>query len=208
MIGARSLFAAACLALAGCALLGKDTPVVPRYFSLQAVDFAKPAAPPATNLRLRLGRIEGLSHLREPMVVRTSPQELTFLEEQRWTERPEVYLREGLAYALFDERGLVPVVSGRALTLDVELLAFEEIDRPALPGDAPSAGEHVVWMQVMYTLRDDRLGLLHGTQSFERAARPREVIDAYNQVLHEGVEWLAAKVVSKLGAAEAGAPAE
>src|SRR5204862_966662 len=50
--------------LAGCALLGKSEPVVPRYFTPEYEGSA--AAPaPRGDLQLRLGRIEASSHLSE-----------------------------------------------------------------------------------------------------------------------------------------------
>ena len=109
-----------------------------------------------TARELRLGRIESWSHLRERMVVRRSAQELIYQDGRRWTERPDVYLRRALSLALFERRGLAEVRLGRAITLEVELTAFEEVQHP------PEAEERVR-LQAFYSLHDERLGLLQDT---------------------------------------------
>jgi cholesterol transport system auxiliary component len=191
---------AASLALSGCALLGKSDPLVHRYFTPE-YDGGAPAASAHPELQLRLGRIEGWSHLRERMAGRSSAQELFFYEDRRWTERPEIYLRRALARTLFEERGLVEVLSGRAVTLEVELIAFEELEP-----------QREARMQVRLMLRDDRLALLDETITLQRpvgasgdADEARAVVDALSQVLRAGVTQMADRVVAKL--AEQGARA-
>ncbi len=182
-------------ALPGCALLWKSDPVVSRYFTLE--DDGDPAAVRApAGLRLRLGRVEGWSHLRERMVARDAARELSYAEDRRWTERPEIFLRRALARTLFEERGLVEALSGRAVTLDVELIAFEEIEQP-----------HRVRMQVGLVLRDDRTGLLQETITVERpvahgegADRAPAVVEAFSQALRAGVARIADRVVERLEA--------
>jgi cholesterol transport system auxiliary component len=181
------------IALAGCALLGKNEPVVPRYFTPE-YDGDAAAAPVRPGLRLRLGRVEGWSHLRERMVARNSAREVFYSENRRWTERPEVYLRRALARTLFEERGVVEALSGRAVTLEVELIAFEEIEQP-----------HQARMQARLVLRDDRIALLEETITVqqpvaksEEADQPRAVADALSRALHAGVTRIADQVVAKL----------
>jgi len=181
------------LALSGCALLGKGEPLVPRHFS-PALE-ADPAAPRARpGLQLRLGRVEGWSHLREPMVVRDAGGELTLAEGRLWTERPEVYLRRALARALFEDRGVVEVVSGRAATLEVELTAFEEVLEP-----------HLARLEARLSLRDDRLGLLEETFTVEQpvarapgADRLHPVVEAFSVALRTAVARMADRVVARL----------
>lgn len=133
------------LALPACALLGKSEPRVPHYFTPEYQgEVASPATTPGP--RLRLGRVEAWSHLRERLVRRGAARELFYAEDRRWTERPEVYLREALARTLFEERGLVEVLSGPALTLDVELSAFEALEVP-----------QVVRLAATLRLRDERV---------------------------------------------------
>ena len=128
--------------LSGCALLGKNDPIVPHYFTPE-LDGDAPRAPVRSDLQLRLGRVEGWSHLRERMAERRSTRELVYREDRRWTERPEVYLRRALSRTLFEERGVVESLAGRGFSLDVELIAFEEIEQP-----------HLARMQALLVLRD------------------------------------------------------
>ncbi|MBI5068216.1 MAG: membrane integrity-associated transporter subunit PqiC [Deltaproteobacteria bacterium] len=178
---------------AGCALLGQGDPVVPRYF---APDFAAgpPASPPRPDLQLRLGRVEGGSHLRERLAVRGPGREFVFSDDLRWTERPEVYLRRALARALFEERGLVQAVSGRAITLEVELLAFEEVEEP-----------HRGRLEARLVLRNDRVSLLEETIAVEHPIEKSTgadpvpaVIEALSEALRAGVARIADRVVARL----------
>ena len=181
------------VALSACALLGKNEPVVPRYFTPE-YDGDAPGTPARSDLQLRLGRVEGWSHVRERMVARNSAREVFYYEDRQWTERPEIYLRRALSRTLFEERGVVASLSGRTVTLDVDLIAFEEIEQP-----------HVARMQALLVLRDDRMGLLEETitveqpvANTEQADQPRAVVDALSQALHAGVTRIADRVVAKL----------
>jgi cholesterol transport system auxiliary component len=181
------------VALSGCALLGKNDPLVPRYFTPEFEGDA-PRALGRSDLQLRLGRVEGWSHVRERMAARNSARELFYYEDRRWTERPEIYLRRALSRTLFEERGVVASLSGRAVTLDVELIAFEEIEQP-----------HKARMQALLVLRDDRIGLLEETITVEQpvakteqADQARAVVDALSQALQAGVIRIADRVVAKL----------
>jgi cholesterol transport system auxiliary component len=181
------------VALSGCALLGKNDPLVPRYFTPEFEGDA-PRALVRSDLQLRLGRVEGWSHVRERMAARNSARELFYYEDRRWTERPEIYLRRALSRTLFEERGVVASLSGRAVTLDVELIAFEEIEQP-----------HKARMQALLVLRDDRIGLLEETITVEQpvakteqADQARAVVDALSQALQAGVIRIADRVVAKL----------
>ncbi len=117
-----------------------------------------------------------------------------YYEDRRWTERPEIYLRRALSRTLFEERGVIASLSGRAVTLDVELIAFEEIEQP-----------HKARMQALLVLRDDRMGLLEETITVdqpvaktEQADQARAVVDALSQALQTGVTRIADRVVAKL----------
>ncbi len=180
-------------ALPGCALFGKNEPVVSRYFTPE-YDGAPRAATTPAGPPLRLGAVEGWSHLRERMVTRSAARELGYAEGRRWTERPEVYLRRALARTLFEERGVVEALSGRAVTLEVELIAFEELERP-----------HRVRLQAGLVLRDHLAGLLRETVTVEEpvpggdAGDPMPaVVEAYARVLRAGVTQIADRVVARL----------
>jgi ABC-type uncharacterized transport system auxiliary subunit len=181
------------VAFSGCALLGKNEPQVPRYFTPEYDGHALPL-PLRSDLQLRLGRVEGWSHVRERMAVRNSAREIFYYEDLRWTERPEIYLRRALSRALFEERGVVESQSGRSVTLDVELIAFEEMEQ-----------SHTARMQTVLVLRDDRIGLLEETITVEEpvaktkdADQARAMVDALSQALHSGVTRIADRVVGKL----------
>jgi hypothetical protein len=187
------LFLAGALALSGCALLGKNDPHVPRYFTPE-YESDGPAPRVRPDLQVRLGRVEGWSHLGERMASRHSARELLYDDDRRWIERPEIYLRRALSRALFEERGVIESLSGRAITVDVELIAFEEIVEP-----------HQARMQALLIVTDDRLGLLAETITvlqpvvkMDGADPTPAVVDAFSQALHAAVTRIADRVVEKL----------
>lgn len=154
--------------VAGCALTSRSAPLEVRYFSpITASERAgSPAlhastAPPRGDLpRIRIGSITPSDHLRVDIARRTSPYELEIYDSRRWTEPPAAYVRRSLSRALFDERPLAQAVSGRAITLEVELLAFEEIAGPVPAGR----------VQLGYRLDDERSVLASGVITVERPA--------------------------------------
>ena len=188
--------------LCGCALLGKNAPVVPRYFT---AEYERDPAPPPNHrgLRLRLGRVEAGTHLRERMAGRRSARELYFYEERRWSELPEVYLRRALASALYEERGLGETESLHALTLEVELLAFEEIDKP-----------HEARLQALLVLREGDRTVAQETLTVEQpiaAGAPdeaRAVAEALSLSLQRGVKRIADRVLQQLVPDGAPAPVQ
>ena len=133
---------AALAAWSGCALTSKSTPEPIYWFSPETVHPRLTSAAPPSPTReagaplLRLGRVTGADHLRERIVYRDEGHVVGFYEDLRWTERPEVYVRLEIARALFEDRGFDRALSGLAPTLDVELLAFDEIK---LTGCTPRA---------------------------------------------------------------------
>ncbi len=150
--------------LVGCALLSKQEPLAPRFFTPEDRAPAQPATAgtmPGESRALRLGSVTGGSQLRERIMFRNSTRELAYYDDLRWTERPEVYLRRALAAALFADRGFQRVVSGSGPTLDVELVAFEEIRTPHQAGR----------VQVIMTLDDDSVGLSQQTITVEQEVR-------------------------------------
>jgi|CXWL01.1.fsa_nt_gi hypothetical protein len=196
----RAWVAVICAVLSGCALLGKSDPHVPRYFTPEYE--GSTGSPPAKlAVKLHLGQVAAWSHLRERMVARNAGPEVIFSEELRWTEPPEVYLRRALARALFVERGVVQVMSGQVATLDVELIAFEQLEAPPR-----------VRLQALIVLHDERIGLLEETVTVERPVTLASEVDAQLAVvnalslaLREGVGQISDKVLAKLLVAEAAA---
>jgi cholesterol transport system auxiliary component len=125
------------------------------------------------------------------MVTRNAAREFSYAEDRRWTERPEVYLRRALARTLFEERGVVEALSGRAMTLEVELIAFEEVEQP-----------HQARLQALLVLRDDHHNLLQETitveQPVQAGAGPQAAVDAFSQALRVGVTRIADHVITRL----------
>jgi cholesterol transport system auxiliary component len=179
--------------VAGCALLGKSEPSAPRYYTPEYEGDA-PASRIRSDLQLRLGRVQGWSHVRERMALRSSARELSYSEDRHWTERPEIFLRRALSRTLFEERGLTASLSSRAVTLEVELIAFEEVEQP-----------HVARVQALLVLRDDRLGLIEETITVEQPVaavgqtdQARAAVDALSHALHAVVTRIADRVVDRL----------
>jgi cholesterol transport system auxiliary component len=120
----------------GCALTSKAEVVQIRYFSPEQVKprltgagaSSAPAAPaPNDALEVRLGRVSSGPNLRERIAFRDAAYELGYYEAWRWTERPETFVRRELGRTLFEEHGLHRVFGGAAPTLDVEVIAFDDL---------------------------------------------------------------------------------
>jgi cholesterol transport system auxiliary component len=173
LAGVAALFAA------GCALTSKSDPAVPRYFSPERASDLAPSkvSAPASSVELRLGRVGHASHLEERVVYRDSEYELGYYQERHWTESPEQYLKRRLARVLFEDRGLHQVVGGAAATLEMELLAFEEIRSP----------RRLARVQVLVRLQDQRAVRWEETLTVEEPVAPSAADDAGAMVAALGV---------------------
>jgi cholesterol transport system auxiliary component len=124
-------------ATSACALTSKAAIVDVRYFSPERVELrtkkseeprlAPSVTAPDGPLQLRLGRVSSGPNLRERIAYRDSAYELGYYEDLRWTERPETYVRRELGRSLFEVHGIHRVLSGAGPTLDVEVIAFDEL---------------------------------------------------------------------------------
>jgi cholesterol transport system auxiliary component len=190
--------ALACSALApACALLSKSEPNVPRYFSPEtaaAAAAAPPAPAPASGLELRLGIVKADGYIKDKIVHRDSAFEVGYYEERLWTDKPEAYVRRVLARDLFDRRGVREVVSGVGTTLDVDVVAFEEVMAP----------QHVGRIELTYVLYDDRVVRLSRSITVERpiaAAKGDAAAGAAVQAMAEAL-WAAVDGVADATVAE------
>lgn len=177
----------------GCALASRSTPVEIRYFSPIPAASTKQTSPPlhASTApeprdlpRVRIGSVTPSDHLREDIARRTSPFELELYSTRRWTEAPETYVQRALSEALFDDRELAEAVSGAAVTLDVDVLAFEEVV-------APRSGGRV---ELKYRLVDERSVLASGVITVERPASGPgfvPIVAAIGNALDEATSQLA-----------------
>jgi cholesterol transport system auxiliary component len=184
----------------GCALLTKSEPVVPRYFSPESVEPAGPRAT-ATGLELRLGRVNSDAYIKDRLVHRDSDFEIGYYDDRVWTDKPEAYVRRALARALFDERGLTQQLSGVGATLDVDIVAFEEVRAPV----------HLARVKLVYVVYDDRVVRLSSSLVVERPIPPSKGDAAANEAVHAislalvaAVDAVAAAAASELRSEEAG----
>jgi cholesterol transport system auxiliary component len=187
-MNAVGLACLAALALTpGCALLNKSEPLVLRYFS------PEPSAPPKATLRtagsgleLRLGRVNADAYIKDRIVHRDSAFEVGYYDDRVWTEKPESYVRRALARALFDDRGLRQVLSGASLTLEVDVVAFEEV-RAAAPFGR---------IALSYVLYDDRMVRLSRSVVVERPISVTKGADAASGTVQALSDALVAAVDS------------
>ena len=197
-----TLAIAATLALSGCALTSKAAIVQIRHFSPERVrphltseaPGATAATAPDASLDLRLGRVTSGGHLHERIAFRDAAYELGYYEELRWTERPETFVRRALGRALFEEHGLHRVVSGDAPTLEVEVIAFDELRLPA--GRAAR-------VQLKLILIADRGVLYEETITIDRPVssangRIEDVVAAMADALDAAADRVTAKVRTAL----------
>jgi cholesterol transport system auxiliary component len=173
----------------GCALLTKQSPVSMRYFSPEPPRREAPAKSGAPAGELRLGSVSSGAHLRERIVYRGPAYELGFYDDRRWTERPEAYVRRELARALFDERGFRRVLGATAPTLEIEVIAFEEVRL-----ESGVAGR----VELRVQLHDDARVLLEETIRVDRPASGgtaiEDVVAALGSALDEAARLVADRV--------------
>jgi len=184
----------------GCALLSKSDAFVARYFTPEGTPVrADPAAP--NGLELRLGRVNSAAYIKDKIVFRDSPYEIGYYEEKRWTENPEVYVRRALQRALFDRRGIRQIMYGSGTTLDVDVIAFEEVRAP----------KHIGRVQLAYTMVDDRVVRFARSVAVERPianasgeASADATVEALSAALVDAVDALADQAAAELHTEESG----
>ncbi len=123
------------IAVSACALTSKAEVVDVRYFSPERIDPHRSnevptlatGTDPNRALQVRLGRVSSGPNLRERIAYRNTEYELGYYEDLRWTERPETYVRREIGRSLFEVRGMHRVISGAAPTLDIEVIAFDDL---------------------------------------------------------------------------------
>jgi cholesterol transport system auxiliary component len=191
---------AGALSLSACALTSRSEAIRVRYFTLEGAAAPQPTSQPQRALELRLGRVEASDYLSEEIAFRNTRHELEYYEEQRWTEKPQEYLRRALMRALFQERGVTRSFSGIAPTLDVELVEFEELRGP----------QPKVRLQAIAILHDERRSHFEETFVVERpiagvagplAGQPdhtEATASALADALQAAVERLTDRVIASL----------
>jgi cholesterol transport system auxiliary component len=191
----RTVLTAVLLSACSSALLSKSEPLDVRYFSPPSVESAGPSVPSGeARPELRLGRISAAPHLGKRIVFRSGEHEVGYYEKLRWTDNPDEYVRWDLQHTLFEREGLTRVMSGSAPTLDVELVAFEEVKEP----------RHLARVVLNAALVDGRLERFGRTIVIERPIEgdgPEHTVAALAAALHEGVGQVAGDVISQLSVA-------
>jgi cholesterol transport system auxiliary component len=180
----------------GCSIVpARSPPLEVRTFSAELpasserVEHAAAASAP----KLRLSRVNAAGNLHTRIVHRDSALELGEYEDLRWSEDPEEYVRRSLSRALFDERGIEQGIHGNIPTLDVEVVAFEEVRR-----GASRSGR----VELRYKLHDDRVVLANGDIVSEQPARGADIaqiVEAISAALQDATRKVANSVVEKLG---------
>jgi cholesterol transport system auxiliary component len=206
----RIALPAALALVTGCALTSKADIVEIRYFSPEQVkphlnggDASTAPAAPAPNdaLEVRLGRVSSGSNLRERIAFRDAAYELGYYEAWRWTERPETFVRRELGRTLYEEHGLHRVFNGAAPTLDVEVIAFDDLRL-----DKGRAAR----VQIKAILSDDSGVLWEDTLTVDRPVsveKPKieDVVAAMAGALDTAADQVTAKVQAALVARRASA---
>ena len=187
------------LALAGgCALTSKSDPVLFRYFTPEGLDRAEPTATAtadtAKDLQIRFGRVTSAAYLKDRIAFRDSSFEIGYLDDARWTEKPETYLRRALSRALFEKHGIQQIISGPGPMLEVELEAFEEMRAP----------RHAARVELTWSVSDDQVVRAQERFTVERelsakgSSSPSEIAKALSVALDEAVSRVVARVTSLL----------
>jgi cholesterol transport system auxiliary component len=185
----------------GCALFFKGDAFVPRYFSPESS--ATPTEPiAASGLELRLGHVNAAAYIKDRIVYRDSAYEIGYYEERCWTEMPDAYVRRELNRALFDRRGIRQIMYGPGTTLDVDVVAFEEVRVP----------QHVGRVELRYVVVGDRTVQLARSITVERAVAPAAkavtadaIVKALSTAMVDAVDMVAESTIAELRA-EAATP--
>lgn len=191
----------------GCALTSKGEAMTVRYFSPESAPpqtTSATVAPPVVKTsesqvatpEVRLGRLTSGPNLRERIAYRDGAYELGYYEDRRWTERPETFVRREVARSLFEQHGFKRVLSGVAPTLDVEVLAFDELRLP---------NEHAARVALKMVLSQDREVVLEETITVDvpvagdaSKGNFENVVAAMSQALQRASDQVATKTVSAL----------
>ena len=171
--------------VAGCALTRKAAPLQIRYFTPEVAREVR--APSGTCGTLVLGRITASPHLRYRIAHRTSPVEVSLYETLRWTDHPDSYVRRALERELFGHAALSQALYSGGLTLDVDVLGFEQLDAPRAAGR----------VQLAFRLRDDRSVIASDVLTTTRASVAPKIDDVV-LAIGEATTAAAAEVAARV----------
>jgi cholesterol transport system auxiliary component len=116
----------------GCALVSRGKTLDVHWYTPERVHPQAGAAEMQATCELRLASVTSGADLGPRITFGDGLYRVGEYEDRRWTERPEHYVRRALGRKLFEEGSFRRVLTGRATTLDVELLDFEEVKTPTV----------------------------------------------------------------------------
>jgi cholesterol transport system auxiliary component len=196
------LVAAGLSQLGACALVSRGDTMQVRYFTLDD-DPAQHAPAAKSELSLRLGRVEASGGLSEQIAVRKGVHEISYRDDQRWTERPAQFVRRELERALFNDHGLMRSYSGATPSLEVELTELELVE-----GDRSQARVRLT-AQVRDELRslchdnfETQLPIAENNSSSDARADMERSVAVLATALHKTVEQVAARAEQCLATTE------
>lgn len=187
----RALVAIVSIAACGCALTSRGDVLSVRYFDPETSS-PRPGAASAqaetSKPVLRLGRVRGAPYLRERIAYRKSEYEVGFYDDREWTERPEEYVRRALVRKLFEERGFERATAGPAPSLQIDVIAFDELRMPHV---------HGARVEVRYQIRGSDAVIEERTIVADRPVRAggfEDVVAAMSAALDDVTERIADRV--------------
>jgi ABC-type uncharacterized transport system auxiliary subunit len=129
----RAWLLAVLMVLGGCLFRNAQPPLFfkPGSAMLDAVVPDESDPPARGGFAIRLRRVQSESFLRERVVWRVSAVEYGFYEQRRWIDLPAHYVERALKTRLRETPGLRLTDDPRAAGLHVDVLAFDEVLKPA-----------------------------------------------------------------------------
>jgi ABC-type uncharacterized transport system auxiliary subunit len=192
-------FVAVVLALAAvtdCALMQRGKPLEVTYYTPEQIAPGVANRQTAWGPALRLGRVASKPDIGTRIAYGDGLHEVRYYDARRWTLQPEIYVRRSLTRGLFEESGFRRAIDGDAPSLDVEILAFQEVTTPE---------RHEARVALGVVLSADRV-LYEGTIA---ASQPVEsdgfegFVSAMARALDQCSNEVAGRVGSALSAAQA-----
>ena len=172
--------------LAGCLL---RTPDSPRFFrpgsaALDATAENEADPPAAGGIAVRLRGVRSEPFLRERIVWRVSEVEYGLYEQRRWIDLPAHYVERALRTRLRETPGLRLTDDLRAVSLRVDVLAFDDVLAPTHAADVALfvALEDPVRGRLFARTLDVRVGIENSDPASVAKAMGQALDDAVAQV--------------------------
>jgi ABC-type uncharacterized transport system auxiliary subunit len=172
--------------LEGCLFRTADPPLFfrPDSATLEAVAPDETARSASGTFAIRLRGVQSESFLRERIVWRVSDVEYGFYEQRRWIDLPSHYVERALNTRLRETPGLRLTDDPRAAVLHVDVLAFDEVLRPAHEANVALAVtlDDASHGRLLTRTFNARVGVENGEPASTAKAMGRALDDAVAQV--------------------------